>query len=326
MEEKALEAYAVAVTAFQKGDTSKAIKFWKKVINNRAISEKIKGKAHLGLGFCYSRKEKLKDALNEYKNALRIFQKLNDRKAQAECLGIMGGLYFRNDLIKEALTAYESALYLAKSIKNREMEADILGDIGSVLDFMNKYEEAIDIFTRSLKLYRRMGKKGSTRGEARALYDLGYAYQHAGKINEGRSYLEKSLRLMKKNNDKKGEANCHVTLGDIYLDLDQTDNAWSHYKRALRYFQSNKSIFGIINVEMGFGKVFIKKGEFGKAKERFEKALELATSSKYTKLVSSALLYMAKIHEQLGDEKEAATCKAKAYKFLKDLGIKIDDS
>ena len=60
-EDKAIEAYAVAVSAFQKGNLPRAIKFWKKVVNNKAVKEKIKAKAYLGMGFAHSKSDKFKD-------------------------------------------------------------------------------------------------------------------------------------------------------------------------------------------------------------------------------------------------------------------------
>ncbi|MHA1650860.1 MAG: tetratricopeptide repeat protein [Candidatus Helarchaeota archaeon] len=323
--EKVIEAYAIAVTAFQKGDLSKAIKYWKKVVKARGIEEKVKGKAYLGLGFCYSRKDNFKEALNAYKSALTIFRSLNNKKAQAECLGIIGGLYFRNNYIKEALTTYEMALYFAKQIKNREMEADILGDIGSVLDYLDRFNDAIDVFTRSLKIYRKIGRQKSTRGEARALYDLGMVYYHAKRLGEARAHLDKALRLMKKNNDRKGEANCYATLGDVHLELGEIDIAEKNYGRALKFFTTHNSLFGIINTKIGLAKIALQKNDLTSARKKFEETFTLASKGQYPKLMASSLLYLSKVYEELGDQKEAKNYKTKAQKILKELGIKIEE-
>ncbi|NVM31418.1 MAG: tetratricopeptide repeat protein [Candidatus Helarchaeota archaeon] len=323
-EDKAIEAYAVAVSAFQKGNLPRAIKFWKKVVNNKAVKEKIKAKAYLGMGFAHSKSDKFKDALSSFKLALSKFQGLNDKKSQVETLGIIGGLYFRNNYIKDALTTYQTGLYLAKQIKNREMEADILGDIGSVLDFLDKYDDAIDFYSRSLKIYRKMPKQKGRRGEARALSDLGLVHYHADKLSEARSLLEKASRLMKKHNDKRGEANVNRTLGDIYVELGQTDIAEKHYKRAQKYFQIHKMLIGLLNIEVGFGKILFNREEYIKAKDKFENALEIATKYKHLKLTATALLFLSRIYEKLGNIKEAQNNRIKANKILKDLGIQIE--
>jgi tetratricopeptide (TPR) repeat protein len=311
------------VTEYQKGNFSKAIKFWKKVANNNAIEEKVRGKAFLGLGFAYSKSENLKEAVSSLKAALSLFK--NDKKSQAETLGVLGGLYFRNGLVKESLSTFQIALSLAQQIKNREMEAEMLGEIGSILDFLDKYDDAIDFFTRALKLYRKIAKNKESRGEARALYDLGTALYHAKKLEEARSILEKASRMMKKSNDKKGEANLHATLGDIYLEFGQYDIAEKNYKRAQDYYQAIKNMIGIINVELGFGKIYFANEDLFHAKEKFEAALELATKNNYSRLSASALLYLSKISERLGETKEAENYTKKAQKILKDLGIKPEE-
>ena len=157
----------------------------------------------MGLGFAYSKSDKFKDALKSFKIALSEFQKIKDKKSQIETLGIIGGLYFRNNFIKDALAAYETGLYLARRTRNKEMEADILGDIGSILDFLDKYDDAIDFFSKSLKIFRKMPKNKGKRGEARALSDLGLAFYHANKLTEAKSLLEKAVRQMKKHNNRK---------------------------------------------------------------------------------------------------------------------------
>lgn len=310
---------------YQKGNLSKAIKFWKKVANNNAIEEKVRGKAYLGLGFAYNKSENLKDAINSLRSALGLFQRVNDKKSQAETLGVLGGLYFRNSLVRESLSTFQMALILSQQIKNREMEADFLGEIGSILDFLDKYDDAIDFFSRALKIYRKIAKNKESRGEGRALYDLGLALYHAKKLDEARSILEKASRMMKKQNDKKGEAGLHAALGDIYLEFGQYDIAEKNYKRAQDFYQAIKNIIGVINVDLGFGKIFFAKEDLSHAKEKFEAALELATKSNYSKHSASALLYLSKISEKLGDLKESENYTKKAHKILKDLGIKPED-
>lgn len=323
-----MDDYALAVIEYQKGNFSRAIKFWKKVANNNAIEEKVKGKAYLGLGFAYNKSGNLKEAINSLKSALRLFQRLNDKKSQAETLGVLGGLYFRNNLVKESLSTFQVALVIAQQIKNREMEADFLGEIGSILDFLDKYDDAIDFFSRALKIYRKIGnitKNKESRGEGRALYDLGLALYHAKKLDEARSILEKASRMMKKHNDRKGEAGLHAALGDIYLELGQYDIAEKNYKRAEDFYQAIKSIVGVINVKLGFGKIFFVKEDFAHAIEEFKAVLELATKGKLSRLSASALLYLSKISEKLGDAKEAENYSKRANKILKELGIKRED-
>ena len=320
-----MEDYALAMVEYQKGNFGKAIKGWKKVASNNALEEKIRGKAYLGMGFAYTKSENLKEAINSLKFALGLFHKVNDKKSQAETLGVLGGIYFRNNLIREALATFQTALVLAQQIKNKEMEADLLDEIGSILDFLDKYDDAIDFFSRAIKIYRKIAKNQESRGEARALYDLGLTFYHAKKLEEARSILEKASRMMKKHNDRKGEANLHAALGDIYLELGQTDIAEKNYKRAQDYYQASKVIAGIINTELGFGKIFIIKENWVQAKGKFEAALDLATKNSYLKLSASALLYLSKIAEKLGDSKEGETYKKKANKILKELGIKTED-
>jgi tetratricopeptide (TPR) repeat protein len=310
---------------YQKGNFGKAIKGWKKVANNNAIEENVRGKAYLGMGFAYTKSDNLKEAISSLRSALGLFQRVNDKKSQAETLGVLGGIYFRSNLIREALATFQTALVLAQQIKNKEMEADLLGEIGSILDFLDKYDDAIDFFSRSIKIYRKIAKNQESRGEARALYDLGLTFYHAKKLEEARSILEKASRMMKKHNDKKGDANLHAALGDIYLELGQTDIAENNYKRAQDYYQAHKIGAGIINTELGFGKVFIIKENWVQAKGKFEAALDLATKNNYLKPSASALLYLSKIAEKLGDTKEGEMYKKKANKILKDLGIKTEN-
>lgn len=323
MQEKTIEAYSLALAAFQKGDLEKAIKFWRKVVNNKAINEKVRGKAYLGIGFAYSKANKFKEALESYKSALTTFQKANDKKAQAECLGVIGDLYFRNNLVKEAIMAYQTALSLAKEMRNRGLEADLLGNIGSVFDFIDKYDEAIDFFSRSLKLYRKITTYKSNRGEARALYDLGLAYYHAKKLGEARVHLEKALRMMKKSNDKKGDANCHAALGDIYFEQGEFDNAEKSYNRAIVFYRANKMGYGILNILLGLAKITYERADFVGAKDKFENTLELASKIDYLKVQAASHLYLSKIYIKLGNPKLAENHEAKAQKIFKDLGIDI---
>ncbi|MCF7918850.1 MAG: tetratricopeptide repeat protein, partial [Candidatus Cloacimonetes bacterium] len=105
------------------------------------------------LGDLHIRNSNLKDAENNYKAALNIFQTIDSKLGEANTLKALGDLHIRNDNLKDAENNYKAALNIFQTIDEKLGEANTLRALGdlhirndNLKDAENNYLEALNIY------------------------------------------------------------------------------------------------------------------------------------------------------------------------------------
>jgi HTH-type transcriptional regulator, quorum sensing regulator NprR len=125
--------------------------------------------------------------------ALSIFQGVYYQKRCAEAHLILGICYRRIRYSEEAMKHYEWANFISQSIDYTSLNSKVEQNLGYLKSFMNKSEEAIQHYLRSIEL-----KDSDEEGKLYSILSLVKEYYKKNQFSEVRFWLPKGLQLCSK--------------------------------------------------------------------------------------------------------------------------------
>lgn len=191
--------------------------------------------AYIGLGFVTHYK-KSAEILEYYKEALQIYQELDDPQGKATCYHNIGTVQDDDDL---AMKYYKKSLELHYQYNLPDFErGNTYANMGWIYFKRKDYQTAIDYFNKALEV--QVGVNDSHTDYA--YQGLSYALSWIGKFDESITAIKNSIEAAKKANNK-----YYIATG--YRDLGQLYNAKKMYKEAIGALEI------ALNVKYSFSKV-----------------------------------------------------------------------
>ncbi|QSE96320.1 tetratricopeptide repeat protein [Fulvivirga lutea] len=215
-----------------------------------------RGLCYYQLGGLYSELGQIDLSVEYYFKALEIFQDQNNKKELAETYYELAWMYFNQDEAKSR-SLLRRAEIISDDIGNKSIKAVVYNYLGTLLTRQLKYDSAIYAYQKSAQLKRELNHK---RGEAVAIFNLGYVYEKLGE-------------------DKKALENYLLTYP---VDLDMGNQ------------------YGAAVSEYTIANVYIKLEQYKQAREYIEKAIERAEKLGAKSIIVECLLIKSKLYEKLG--------------------------
>jgi tetratricopeptide (TPR) repeat protein/predicted Ser/Thr protein kinase len=211
------------------------------------------------------------------------------------------------------------AYSLATQSNNQDQTAASLHVMGLAYEALNKPEEALENFQKSLKIKREIGQ---LRGAAASLSELGNVQAQLGKAKEAQASFEEALKIRRDIGDKRGVGATLLDFGNFVDDRGDHDQALKLYKESLRIQQDigNESLQAIcLN---NIGGVYSEKGQHEDALTYFQQALQLREKSKVPQDIVEAVHNLGEASVSMGRYDEAI----KQYMRALDLRRSISDN
>ena len=206
--------------------------------------------AHAGLGLLYTQMGKDDLAVPPLKEALRLDPGRKDVQA------VLISIWRRQ--AHDAAEGNDLEKALALLIDARRLnpaDADVQYEFGMVALRMSLFPDAIDAFTRVLKLRT---------DDAAALYALGRAKMSISRFDDAQQAFERYVQL------RPADASGHYALGFTLQALQRASGARAEYERSIALQpQQTESYFQL-------GLMELEQGSTGAAKEKFEQVLKRA--------------------------------------------------
>ena len=250
--------------------------------------------AHNNLGFYFSGKGRIPEAMEQYRLSLEI------NPAYEDALNNLGYALAGQGKYADAIPLYEAAL------RTRPKHAEVHNNLGNALSETGKADEAISHYLVALdqnpehadahnNLGIAMAMKGRldeaiTHFHAAIRYKPGYASAHSNlgnafavqhKFDEAIKEFQESLRL------KPDEAQPHNNLGNVLIQQGRVEEAIGHYREALRINPRNNP-----EAHYNLGMALVRQGKREEAKVNLVEALRLkpdyAEAKRQLELISGA--------------------------------------
>ena len=170
----------------------------------------------------------------------RLLKKVKQDTTKLRLLYVLSNECDEEDILKYAKPGVELADAIISNSKNLSVEAKknvlkfkalCLGNIGFVYQATGDYENALDHYSKSLKIQEEISDKHDI---ALSFNNLAVAWQSQGNFAKALNYYKKSIAIQQEIGDKEGKANSLGNLGLIYHDIGDPAKALDCYFEALK--------------------------------------------------------------------------------------------
>lgn len=175
---------------------------------------------------------------------------------------------YKENRLEEAASSFDKVADLLQKRKQPQQAGLILGNVAGIRIKQEKYQEAIDIYTRALKISERVDPKF----KAKVFTNLAFCYYKLGEHAQRASYLHKLLdeKLV---TDLQQQANIFSLLGDSYNELECYSTALGWYEKAAKSFSPDSPSLGRLYARWAMCSGNL--GDFQRAESLFKKAQNL---------------------------------------------------
>ena len=182
-------------------------------------------------------------------------------------------------------------------------------NLASIHAHNGDHAKAIEMFSRSRKLYEELGNKGGT---AKAELNIGNIYQLQKDPEKALDHFQRSLIMFKEVGDVRSIALCYLNIGSLYLDKGDNRSAIMWHTLALDLQDSIGDRSGALFSLCDLGHSYQDLGEYTKALDHYERSLRISEELGEKRGSSIAMVGMGDVLLALGRPKEAVRSVQKA--------------
>ena len=164
--------------------------------------------------------------------ALALYGELEDRRGQAEVLGMLGTLRMERGEPEAAESDFRKAIETSKTIGYRHGEAVYEMNLAILYVITNRLGSALESFEAAAHTYGLMGNK-----RGRALVQSNAAWMRHSRLGQderARASIDEALVVYNEIGDLRGEAQCLGMLGSIEARAGDLDGAWKLFESAVQ--------------------------------------------------------------------------------------------
>lgn len=179
-------------------------------------------KIAVNLSINYNRLGRFEETIESATKALKMFEKLSDRKGISVASNIIGQVYFYNDDYTKAKQYFNRYLQNALDAQDSTEIAGGFSNLGAVFSKLERFDSAIFYNQRALEIHQKLGNQ----------YGIGNAHQNLGMNYLSRSmpdsaifFYQQALPFYQTTENKSGQAEVLVNLGKCHFSIGDFQNA-----------------------------------------------------------------------------------------------------
>jgi len=203
------------------------------------------------------------------------------------------------------------------------IQALTLNNKGYRLRGKSKYNEALEVYLKSLMILEDIGDKS---GQGNVLNNIGAVYKNLGNIPEALVYHQKSLLIKRETKNKKGEAYSINNIAIIYRNLGDINKALEYYLLSLSILEGVGDKKGVAVVLNNVATIYKNQGNKSKAKEYFEKSLGMHKEANNKRSMAITLNHLAAIYDEGGDKNKSKTYYKESLRLNKEIGDRSSEA
>jgi signal transduction histidine kinase/Flp pilus assembly protein TadD len=253
--------------------------------------------------FCWSNRNKTPQiALRAGELALKIAERLEDRKLQSRSLNLIGVVYRNLGDYNKSIALYKKALHLAEEIKDSNQIAYSYNNIGGLYRLEGNYKSALEYILDALSVFEKIGDK---KGMAFCTINIGLIYRREQNYLKSLEYLNLTLKLREEIKDRSGRALALELIAQIYLDQGKILEATEYFTEVEKEYTLLDDKKGLASIWAGMGEVYSREKNFQKAIEYHKSALNISYNIKFIEGEILNHNNLGLIYAQIGDYRNA---------------------
>lgn len=254
------------------------------------------------LGFQYYKENNFTKAFEQYLHAEKIFDQINDKPNQAECLHSLGNNSYFLGNYSESIEYYKQALAIREELEDKKGMASGYNNIANVHNKLGEYPEAIANYEQSLKLKEEIGDEI---GIASSLKNIASIYYYQANYLAALETNLKALRISEKISDSMGISFVYNNIALIYEKQEKLNESLDFYQKSLVIKKSLGDERGISNTLHNIAKIYEYQENFDLAIRTIEESMLISEKIKEIEGISAGLNNLANIYEKQGNYEAA---------------------
>lgn len=267
------------------------------------------------------------------KKALLLSKNINWPLGSAASLHLLGSISFLNGDFDLALSNYKRVLSILDSLeKNSDPEKKentfpaianqrlkTIGNIGNIYKDQGNYVEALEYYSKALKLSEKAGNRSSV---ADNYSRMGSVYTNQGNYPQALKYAFNASKIYEENGEKEKTAQTLNNIGNIFAMQKEFDKAIGNYFKALKIDEQTGNKNAIAKDLGNIGNIYQEKNDFKNALEYYFKALKLDEELGNKNGLAYRYTNISSCYQKKNDLVDAEEYLKKALKLSEEIGDK----
>jgi serine phosphatase RsbU (regulator of sigma subunit) len=241
-------------------------------------------------------------AVDYQTRALKIQEEVGNKNGIIASLNNIGNIYAAKSDFANAIIYFGKCLKLSEQIGNSKGMANSLNNIGSIYFSQDNNKKALDYSMRSLKISEATGDK---RISLTTLSNIADIYQSLHDYQKTLYYSSKGLALCDEIGDKAGEAYLLNNLGSMYSILGDNEKALDYQTRSLKLREEIGDKNGIAMTLNNIGVIYQTKKDYVKAIDYSKRSLAIAQEIGTVIVIRNSSNALYESYKKTGKYKEA---------------------
>jgi tetratricopeptide (TPR) repeat protein len=241
-------------------------------------------------------------SIRHLKEAVAIYEKINDQTGIANSYSGLGQTYVEQGNTTEALKCYFIALKILAKADDQPGIATCYNNLGNLYLTQGSGEDALKNYFESIRIREEIHDRP---GMSASLNNIGNIYYGRKEYDKALEYYGKALAINKEFGRKRWISNNYLGIGSVYEELKEYDKALDNYRIALKIKSEIGDMNGIAAAYTSIGDVWLARRDFPKAKIYLDSALKIATGIGNIRMVQGTYDGLMKLSYARGDYKSA---------------------
>jgi len=198
--------------------------------------------------------------------------------------------------------------------------ATVLHNFGYLLQSRGKYEQALDYYSRSLKIKQELGNH---LGVARSLHQIGRIHELRGDYEKALENYQQALKAFEDLGDRAGLAGALHQIGSVQQERGDNEKALENYERALTIFEELGNRRHVATALHQIGTIYGQRAEYDRALDYYERSLKIHQELNNRDGVANSFGQIGNLHSERGNYEEALRYYDLALKIFEDLGNRM---
>lgn len=231
--------------------------------------------------------------------------------------GALWRFWWMRGHLSEGHTQLARVLAESRGMVATPVRAKALCAAGALAGVQGDFEQAMDLCSQSLELFRELG---DCRSSATSLSMLGFVALHSSDYTEARSLLEKALLLYREVDDKDGITWVLVNLALVFLFQGEYERARTRLEESAVLSREYGDSWSIVMSLWILAQVIYFQGDLARAQGLLEESLALSRQESYKGGIASSLFVLGQVAKQQGDITMARSLLEESLAIFKELG------
>lgn len=237
-------------------------------------------------------------ARERFADALRVSQKIEDKRGEGQCLHGLGDTYRAVGDFEMARRHYHEARQIFHEVGNIESdEAYALWGLGEVHEALGEFEAAEEKYEEARRLFE---TAGASFGEILMVHKRGVLYCALGAYDKARKCCDEAIARLHQIGSRQAEALCLEGLGKVQHEIGEFAAAEQCYGTARAIYEAVRDRRGIASSLRGLGDARRRLHYPEVAREHYERARKICSDIRDALGEADSVLCLADLDQDTG--------------------------